>query len=499
MGYGYILTGPDNAPAIRIWVHVDDFAIHGQTRAATEAALRVFLDVAVILGLLCHPDKLKPPSQTATYTGFILDTRGMPTLRVPTHKREKSLAMVDHLLSRSPSALFSKLALAVLAGSLESLAEATPSRIGHTHLRHLYDVIHDDGAPTGARRYHAEALIPVLVRADLLWWRTILTADMARVARPLRAGTLIPSYGDGSGTGTGGTFALPGKGLVAWMGRWTPYVFTQSSNWKELKTLSLTLQRLSDHHSTEVRGATLFYFTDNSATYYICSAGSSRSPGLQALVEQIRKHELILGCTLQVIHIPGSAMILQGTDGLSRGLWLSSLRPQVDQHVLTESIFRPASYDASHVGDYAALLGWDPATLVRSRWESPLTGGALLHRFTVHHPPPRVGAPNLDLLPRSLGRIPVGHRSPVLHPPGRARLLARAVPPHPGVGPPACRPVLTATAAPHPCPGPHRVAPHPFFTQTRVRRVGLGSDFPEGPGVPPGGRRRSAPAATNPP
>lgn len=395
LGYGYVLVGRDGIPTIRVWVHVDDFAIHGLTRAATEAALRTFLDAAVILGLLCHPAKLKPPSQTAVYTGFILDTRGMPTLRVPTPKREKALAMVDHMLSQPVHKRQSKLALAVLAGTLESLAEATPSRIGHTYLRRLYDAIHEEGSPGGAQRYHSEVTLPLPVREDFQWWRTILATDMARVSRPVRAGTLIPSYGDGSGTGTGGTVELPGQGLVAWMGRWAPYVFVQTSNWKELKTLLLTLQRLTDHHREAVRGTTLFYFTDNSATYYICAAGSSRSPGLQCLVEQIRGHELLLECRLQVIHIPGAAMILQGTDGLSRGIWLSSLRPHVDQQALTASIFRPATYQAQLVEEYASLLGWAPSSVTPSPWDDPLTGGELLHRLSVHHPPPELARQTL--------------------------------------------------------------------------------------------------------
>ena len=59
------------------------------------------------------------------------------------------------------------------------------------------------------------------------------------------------------------------------MGQWHPYVFHSSSNWKELKTLLLTLQMVRDRHSEKVEGSTLFYFTDNSATYWICQSGSS--------------------------------------------------------------------------------------------------------------------------------------------------------------------------------------------------------------------------------
>ena len=80
LGYGYVLTWPDGAPAIQIWVHVDDFAIHCPDKTSTTQTLHVFLDAAVNLGLLCHPKKLKPPSQTPLYTGFVFDTCKMPML-----------------------------------------------------------------------------------------------------------------------------------------------------------------------------------------------------------------------------------------------------------------------------------------------------------------------------------------------------------------------------------------------------------------------------------
>jgi hypothetical protein len=56
-----------------------------------------------------------------------------------------------------------------------------------------------------------------------------------------------------------------------WMGQWTPCIFPRSSNWKELKTLLLTLQAARDLYPTDVRGTTLFYFTDNSTTYWIAA------------------------------------------------------------------------------------------------------------------------------------------------------------------------------------------------------------------------------------
>jgi hypothetical protein len=111
-------------------------------------------------------------------------------------------------------------------------------------------------------------------------------------------------WGDGSGTGTGGTFELPSGLLCMWKGKWTPAVFHFSSNWKELSTLKLSLLQIRDDNLEAVCGTTVFYFTNNSTTYWISSSGSSTSPALHRLIKDIRLLELELSCTLQVIHVP---------------------------------------------------------------------------------------------------------------------------------------------------------------------------------------------------
>jgi hypothetical protein len=64
----------------------------------------------------------------------------------------------------------------------------------------------------------------------------------------------------------------------------------------------------------------VFYFTDNEVTYKICKKGSSKTLSLHILVEQLKALELTLGCRLEFIHVSGTTMITQGTDGLSRGI-----------------------------------------------------------------------------------------------------------------------------------------------------------------------------------
>jgi hypothetical protein len=86
-----------------------------------------------------------------------------------------------------------------------------------------------------------------------------------------------------------------------------------------------TLERELDG-AGRLRHATLFYFTDNLVTYYIVSGGSSGSPELQKLLRHLKSLEIRLSIRLEVVHVPGTHMIDQGTDGLSRGIRLGGGR-----------------------------------------------------------------------------------------------------------------------------------------------------------------------------
>jgi hypothetical protein len=86
-------------------------------------------------------------------------------------------------------------------------------------------------------------------------------------------------------------------------------------------------------------------------TYYIVHNGSSTSPSLHNLIRQIKILELRLKCRLEPIHVPGRLMILQGADGLSRGIWMSA------DHVLR------ASVEESHL-----TLGSTPFTHLLGAW-----------------------------------------------------------------------------------------------------------------------------------
>jgi hypothetical protein len=144
--------------------------------------------------MLCHPGKLIPPQQVVKYCGFLLDLRAIPCLRVPVSKRERALAIVDHLLESSMSREYSRLSLVVAAGVLQSLVEATSSRLCHTYLRRFHSMVRPPGLGSGLEPYLTKCCLTAEVKDDLQWWRTYLQHEGGRFAHSVRLATFIPMW-----------------------------------------------------------------------------------------------------------------------------------------------------------------------------------------------------------------------------------------------------------------------------------------------------------------
>ena len=322
-GHGRVNIGPDGTPAALVWGHVDDYMVHAPHEQKCQQAFTDFMDLTVRMGMICQAVKTQPPAQRQKYCGFIYDSTATPTLFIPDSKLSKSRCMLEYLFKRQEEPI-SRLGMAIMGGTLQSLVPATPQRIGQTYLRSTYEELHDSKL-FGKALYYSTMRPSSRVWDDLGWWWNFLGINSGARSRTGTAGSLVPTWGDGSGTGTGGTRrVLDSNGEVVlrtWMGTWAPHVAQYSSNWRELRTLLHTLER--ELRRDQVQGATLFYFTDNLVTYFVTSDGSSRSPALHALIRRIKELEVELGCRLETIHVPGELMIQEGTDGLSRGMWLS--------------------------------------------------------------------------------------------------------------------------------------------------------------------------------
>ena len=175
------------------------------------------------------------------------------------------------------------------------------------------------------------------------------------------------------------------------MGTWSAHVHSFSSNWRELKTLHLTLQRESQRKDTRSNNTTVFYFTDNLVTYYVVNNGSARNPRLQALIYEIKALEHALGCFLEVVHIPGTTIIQQGSDDLSRGLWLSTRRNHIPITLLLPALFDSVRLHCGWEDSIHELLPFtQPEKLHHIDWTSTWSAENILDRCTVWNPPPEM-------------------------------------------------------------------------------------------------------------
>ena len=164
-----------------IWAFVDDFKLHAPTKAKLIVALNAFMDLALRLGFICQEVKTKPPAQVQKYCGFIYDTTGIPTLRIPDDKKDRGLAMIRFLRAGDSSFKLSRLTLAVVTGLLQSLVEATPQRIGQTFLRRLYSCLHEmEGErPVGSAFFYTRVALTSEDWLDLTWWEEALQLDIS--------------------------------------------------------------------------------------------------------------------------------------------------------------------------------------------------------------------------------------------------------------------------------------------------------------------------------
>ena len=76
-------------------------------------------------------------------------------------------------------------------------------------------------------------------------------------------------------------------------------------------------------------------------TYDIFRKGTSKTIRLWTLLLKIKLIDLELNCIVQVIHVPGTTMITQGSDDLSRGIHMQSLASH-RSNALTPLLWRAA-------------------------------------------------------------------------------------------------------------------------------------------------------------
>jgi hypothetical protein len=123
-------------------------------------------------------------------------------------------------------------------------------------------------------------------------------------------------FGDASGGGFGATWESS-EGIKYRFGIWGTDNTDKSSNYRELCNLVESLEEVG--RDGQLVGVEIFLMTDNSTAERAYYKGTSSSKLLHELVHRLRRLELEEGCIIHLIHVAGTRMIEQGTDGLSRG------------------------------------------------------------------------------------------------------------------------------------------------------------------------------------
>eukprot|EP00804_Cyclotella_cryptica_P022763 CCRYP_004986-RA/>CCRYP_004986-RA protein AED:0.37 eAED:0.37 QI:0/0/0/1/0/0/2/0/452 len=157
-----------------------------------------------------------------------------------------------------------------------------------------------------------------------------------RIVHPHHVAHVFYGFGDTSGKGKGSTKQsfktiqhssgeLGPSGEVKFrVGMWNASVENKSSNYRELRNLVEDLEAeaaLGGLADTE-----MFLFTDNSTAESAYYKGSSSSKKLHALILRLHKLSLDYSLILHVVHVSGTRMIAQGTDGCSRGVLLEGVK-----------------------------------------------------------------------------------------------------------------------------------------------------------------------------
>jgi hypothetical protein len=156
-----------------------------------------------------------------------------------------------------------------------------------------------------------------------------------RIIRGSNVAVVLYGFADASRTGFGSSFITP-AGMRVRYGLWGRDISHRSSNFRELRNVADAVEwELADRfpvlqhavdavaqlvHSEVPPGMELFLFTDNIVAESAFFRGTSSNPLLFEIILKLKQLELEHSLHLYVVHIAGTRMMAQGTDGLSRGV-----------------------------------------------------------------------------------------------------------------------------------------------------------------------------------
>ena len=168
---------------------------------------------------------------------------------------------------------------------------------------------------------HPEFLIPVpRLSHDLKALKSFLSSIKVpwRFVRGNKIGMALYGFGDASKAGFGATIQEHDGKIWFRLGVWGSVLEDETSNFRELINLVEAIEERV-REGAGLHGSEIFLFTDNSTAEAAFYKGTSSSEKLFEAVLRLRVLEVKEGIIIHFIHVAGTRMILQGTDGLSRG------------------------------------------------------------------------------------------------------------------------------------------------------------------------------------
>ena len=193
-----------------------------------------------------------------------------------------------------------------------------------------------------------------------------------RLVRGSSIAEVVYGFGDASGLGFGSSWiessSKKESGVVGYrVGVWREDTEEESSNFRELANLVETLEHKSARG--EFDGKEVFFFTDNSTCELAHFKGNSSSEELFKLILRLRVLGMKRKMRLHFIHVAGTCMIDQGTNGLSRGDLTEGVMKGTPMLTFVPLHYLLAiSRSNSLVGCLKEWLGQDAEVLMEEEW-----------------------------------------------------------------------------------------------------------------------------------
>ena len=123
-------------------------------------------------------------------------------------------------------------------------------------------------------------------------------------------------FGDSSGSGFGSSW-IEGISVGYWFGVWNEEGDGTIYNYREFCNLVETLEEVGKKGN--LQGKEVFLCTDNMVSDIIAASACSKSEALFDFVVRLHCMKMRFKYNVRFIHVAGTWMIIQGTDGLYRG------------------------------------------------------------------------------------------------------------------------------------------------------------------------------------